>query len=96
MLDAMNAEDLMLWMEYAELEPFGEERADLRSGMSAVGICARLQAKGRVKLEEFMPKFRPRKNGRGNRHSRPGQEQLTKKLLSAFGAINHYHNASSK
>jgi hypothetical protein len=51
------------WLEYAQIEPFGEERADLRAGIiaSTVANClARQKGRPAFRVEDFMPKFRPR------------------------------------
>lgn len=51
---------LMEWQQYAELEPFGEERADWRAAMIAstmANIHARKKGKPAFKIENFMPKF---------------------------------------
>lgn len=51
---------LKLWMEYAELEPFGEERADLRAGIvaSMIANVNRDPRKGKpFQPSDFMPKF---------------------------------------
>lgn len=51
------------WMVYARLEPFGEERADLRAGIIAATL-ANVNRDPKVKREpwradEFMPSFEP-------------------------------------
>ena len=44
------------WMAYERLEPFGEERADLRSAMAATATCNLLSsAETRFTLSDFMP-----------------------------------------
>ena len=50
------------WIEYANVEPFGEERADLRSAIVAKTIVDmhRSRKSRRPKIEWFMPKFKPR------------------------------------
>lgn len=48
-------------MEYAKLEPFGEERADLRAGIVAATIANAHRRKGSkpFKPSDFMPAFGP-------------------------------------
>lgn len=51
---------LLEWQEYAEAEPFGEWRADLRAAMIAATIAnsmGRAKGKRAFKLEDFMLRF---------------------------------------
>lgn len=53
-------------MAYAEIEPFGEERADLRAGIvaSTIANVNRGKNKRAYKAQAFMPRFeRKRKQG---------------------------------
>lgn len=43
MLRRMDAQELNEWMAYEQIEPFGEERADLRSGISTAAIVNTLR-----------------------------------------------------
>ncbi len=47
------------WIAYAEIEPFGEERADLRAGIvaSTMANINRQKGKPAYKPQDFMPKF---------------------------------------
>lgn len=47
------------WIAYANLEPFGEERADLRAGIvaSTVANCAMGRKGPSLKPKDFMPEF---------------------------------------
>lgn len=50
------------WVEYNNLEPFGEERADLRAGIVAAVVAnclGRGKGKPAFKATQFMPKFEP-------------------------------------
>ena len=50
------------WIEYTNLEPFGEERADLRAGIiaSTIANClARKKGQPAFKVTDFMPRFEP-------------------------------------
>lgn len=58
MLDRISIELFYEWMAYAELEPFGEERADLRSAIVATVMANAWAGKGKkYKPADFMPKF---------------------------------------
>ena len=50
-------------MAYDRIEPFGEERADLRSAQIACILANVNRGKGQkvFKIDDFMPKFEPRK-----------------------------------
>ena len=52
---------LLEWLEYAQLEPFGEGRADLRNAILCQFIADSLGVKkaggGRMKLDDFIPQF---------------------------------------
>lgn len=61
LLARVSSRELSEWMAYSQVEPWGEERADLRAGIvaSTVANTAR-NAKKRhkpFKPEEFMPTF---------------------------------------
>lgn len=47
-------------MAYAQIEPFGEERSDIRSGVIASTIANVNRKKGKApyKTKDFMPKFK--------------------------------------
>ena len=58
--ERMSSRELSEWMAYSTLEPFGEERADLRSGIVAATIANvhRDPAKsGPIAPSVFMPQF---------------------------------------
>lgn len=63
MLESISGVQLTEWMAYADLEPFGEERADLRMAIgtaSLANIMYQLWTGKRdapFKVEDFMPKF---------------------------------------
>ena len=49
-------------MAYAAIEPFGEERADLRAGIISATIAnchSRKKGAPAFKVDQFMPKFKP-------------------------------------
>ncbi len=52
------------WMTYANVEPFGEERADLRAGIVASVVANAMgRKKGQKPFEpkQFMPRFEPKR-----------------------------------
>jgi hypothetical protein len=59
MLDRVPSKLISEWIEYARLEPFGEERADLRSAIVAATMANLWRGKGSkaAKAEDFMPTF---------------------------------------
>lgn len=66
----MTWDQLLAWMAYAELEPFGEERGDLRAGIiaSTIANVNRDPKKGRpFKPGDFMPEFGKAKRASGKR-----------------------------
>lgn len=59
MLAAMPARIYNEWLAYYEVEPFGEERADLRSAIIASTMANMWRGKKsrRFKIQQFMPNF---------------------------------------
>jgi len=50
------------WLRYAKKEPFGEDRADLRSAIVASVVAnamGRKKGQRAFKPKEFMPRFKP-------------------------------------
>ena len=55
MQSELDAQDFAEWLAYDRVEPFGPERADLRSAMIA---CTTYNAQGgKAKVDDFMLKF---------------------------------------
>lgn len=51
------------WVEYYQVEPWGEERADLRAGIISAAVRNSMRSKGPAfKVSDFIPKFGPRKS----------------------------------
>jgi len=51
------------WLNYAQIEPFGEERADLRAGIVASVVAnamGRKKGQRAFKPKDFIPQFQPR------------------------------------
>jgi hypothetical protein len=74
MLTELNAKQISEWIAYSNIEPFGEERADLRSAIIACTIanCNRGSNQAAFKVSDFMPKFEPEE---------PMSEDAMKKIL---------------
>jgi len=59
LLDRLTCAEWCEWLAFFSLEPFGDERADLRAGIVASTISNRLRSKGEKALQphEFMPYY---------------------------------------
>lgn len=59
---AVDSAEFAAWQAYALLEPFGEERADLRAGIiaSTIANVNRGRATPPFRPKDFMPEFRRR------------------------------------
>lgn len=58
LLSSMSAEMFAEWAAYAEIEPWGEERADLRAGIVSSVIANTHRGKGQpLTPKDFMPTF---------------------------------------
>ena len=58
LLARIDSAELTEWMAYSQIEPFGEERADLRAGIVASTTANVWSGKGKsFKPSDFMPKF---------------------------------------
>jgi hypothetical protein len=59
---SITSEQFAAWMAYYEVEPWGEDRADLRMGILASATVAPHCRRGQApKPASFLPKFGPRK-----------------------------------
>ena len=96
---SMTGQQLNEWMAFAGLEPFGEERADLRMGiLAAATVNAMTRTKDSdpvAKAEDFMPKFDPtpdpspfsqNENGEGS------EDAVTRKIDAYFSALASVKN----
>lgn len=62
MLDGLTLKQFLIWQAYYELEPFGEQRADLRMAILGTVLGNLWISKGRkLKLKDLMPTFAKRK-----------------------------------
>lgn len=80
MLDRMTWREYREWLEFYEVEPFGDERADLRSGIVAA-LIANVNRDPKkhpqpFKPNEFMPFYQ---------EPPPTPEQLAHKIRAALG-----------
>lgn len=62
MLETISHDQFQNWMAYDHIEPFGEERGDLRTGIvaSVIANCTP-GVRRRYTPKDFMPDFRPRR-----------------------------------
>lgn len=83
MLESISLPLVHEWAAYAEIEPFGEERADLRSGIIASVIANVVKGKGGRTLtpRDFMPQF-----------DKPVRRQTVQQMQSVFSAFAAVHN----
>ena len=61
MLSEITSAQFAEWMAYSRLEPWGEDRDDLRTGIVASVIANSNRGKGKkpYKPQDFMPDFEP-------------------------------------
>lgn len=79
LLVSMDAKELAEWMAYDRLEPFGEQRADLRSAMVCTIMANAWSGKGkRLKVDDFMPKFERQQKKQGWQHMKAVCEALAR------------------
>lgn len=80
-MDEIPAYLLSEWIAYYTIEPFGEERADIRAAITDITIAAAAPNRKRgaklPKIEEFMPRF----DGDGKR------EQSVEQMIQAAAAF---------
>jgi len=86
LLARISARELSEWMAYFRLEPFGEERADVRSAIVAATVAntARDPKRRRRSFQasEFMPRFERLEKGRQTWEE---QLQIVEMFNVAFG-----------
>lgn len=90
MLAEMTWQQLMEWHAYAEVEPFGEERADLRAGIVASTVANVNIDSRKTKPfapSDFMPSFggEPHAGSRRKPLTDPGDWKKVKATLTSFG-----------
>jgi hypothetical protein len=84
MLEEMSSSEVADWMAYERLEPWGEERADLRTGILASLVANVTRGKDQKAFgpADFMPDFEPKEEREGGK---AGQQDLISKAMSVFG-----------
>ena len=57
LLREMSSAELSEWMAYYSIDPFGDERADLRQAFTSAAVCNAFRGKNQrtIKPSEFMP-----------------------------------------
>lgn len=82
----MSSHELSEWMAYYQIEPFGEERADLRQAMTTSAVHNSIQAQTKhpkwTKPEDFMPFKEPAQPK--THHADPVAPEVLKDKLLAF------------
>ena len=59
LIRSLTSKELVEWMAYDRIEPFGEYRADLRSAI--VATVVNNSQGGKAKVKDFIPTFEPPK-----------------------------------
>jgi hypothetical protein len=80
----------LAWRAYAQIEPFGEERADLRSGIvaSVIANVNRDPKKGKAfNPQDFMPKFGSEASGRATGRREPMTQEAWREVKAMAKAI---------
>lgn len=80
MLSEITSRQFAEWMAYSQLEPWGEERDDLRMGIVASTIANSNRGKGQkpYKPQDFMPSFE-------QETEEEAQARLIAKAMKALG-----------
>ena len=86
LLDRCDSRELAEWEAYASIEPFGEERADLRAGIVAAAVANSNPYRGKAwKPSDFMPKF----------EAQEPRRQSPQEMQSAMRQIDAIHRRVS-
>ena len=85
MLAEMSAKQLREWMEFYRIDPWSEERADIRAAIVAhtvaVSSGASRKDKRPMKIEDFMPEFGAREKAKAK------PVQSAKAIKAMFNAV---------
>jgi hypothetical protein len=88
LLERMSSYEFREWMEFYTLEPWGEERADLRQAMTTSAVHNSIQAQTKhpkwTKPEDFMPFSRNHAQPKSDEPAEPAD--LRAKFLALAGA----------
>ena len=83
----LSRDELIGWMAYYWIAPFGEYRADLRAAMIAyTNVRLWADKKSKVKFEDFLL-FKPEPTPRQKRQSIAEQKQIAKMTATLSGKI---------
>lgn len=55
LLEELSSPQYAEWLAFAQLEPIGDERADIRSAMAATAMVNAQGVRPKAKLEQFLP-----------------------------------------
>lgn len=88
MLASMSSRELSEWVAFYRVEPFGEERADLRSALQTATVANMKRGKGKrpFKLSDFLLKF-DWSVKEDLRHGQVDQQALAAKVKSVLGPL---------
>lgn len=84
MLASMSLRTLNEWRAYSEVEPFGEERADVRAAIIAATVANASRTKRgqrAFKIGDFMPEY-------GRKTARQTPEEMKAVLQQSVGAFH--------
>lgn len=57
----IDAAEFVEWMAYNQIDPFGEDRADLRNAITSMSVARGAGAGKNLKVSDFMPTFDKKK-----------------------------------
>jgi hypothetical protein len=83
----MSVKQFRGWVEYAQLEPFGEERSDWRAGLITSAIYnVNMDTRKHKPMEptDFMPKFGTAVESEDHRDDESGDESITLEQWNNF------------
>lgn len=88
LLERMSSREFSEWMLYYDLEPFGEERADLRQAMTTSAVHNSVIAQSKhpkwTKPENFMP-FSEKEEADMDEQEMPTADLLRQKFMAFAG-----------
>lgn len=92
MLGRMSSAEFTQWTAFAELEPFGEEREDVRFGLLICAVLNLFRGKGKKPLrpEDVMPDYggdRARRKVRERKAAERDQRKMQRVAAEAFRAL---------
>lgn len=82
LLDQISASQFQRWLDVYQVQPFGEDRADLRMGIQTAAMLSPF-ARRQMKPSDFMPRFTPRK-----RQNVTDMKAEGLRMLAALGVNN--------